>query len=130
LQALGKHVLLDLRDCARVLDDLEFLREALRSAARQSSTDILGESFHHFSPQGVSGVVLGTGSHICIHTWPEYGYAAVDIYACNDSFSSKKAAELLIKKLRAKESSITEVEREERLARGMLKQRGSQGIEP
>ncbi|RLC70042.1 MAG: adenosylmethionine decarboxylase [Chloroflexi bacterium] len=113
MHALGKHVLLDLRDCAPVLDDLEFLKEALRSAAQQLSTDILGESFYHFSPQGVSGVVLGTGSHICIHTWPEYGYAAVDIYACSDSFPSGKAAELLIEKLGAKESSITEVGRGE-----------------
>ncbi len=125
MQALGRHILLDLRECAPVLDDMEFLKQALRSAAQQSNVDVLGESFYHFSPQGVSGVVLSSGSHICIHTWPEYGYAAVDIYTYGDSFPPHKAAELLVERLGARESSITEVEREEHLASGVSRQQGS-----
>ncbi len=114
MHTLGKHLLLDLRDCGPVLDDLEFLRDALCSAAQQSGVEILEKSFYHFSPQGVSGVVLASGCHIGVHTWPEYGYAAIDIYAYNDSFTLDKAAKLLIEKLGAKESSVVEVERGER----------------
>lgn len=105
---VGRHLLLDLRDCSPVLDDLEFLQDVLSSVFRQWGSEILGHSFYRFSPQGVSGGVLGIASHICIHTWPEFGYAAIDIYAHDDHFPLDEAAKLLIEKLEAKESSVVE----------------------
>ena len=112
MHTLGKHFLLDLKDCSKdVLDDLEFLKAALSSVAQQSQGETLSESFHHFAPQGVSGLVLASGSHICIHTWPEYSYAAVDIFTHNDSFNSEEAARLIIEKLGARSPSIVELKR-------------------
>lgn len=72
---------------------------------------MLDESFHQFAPQGVSGVVVIAESHFFIHTWPEYGYAAVDIFTCGDSVRLEAAAELLMERLETKNPSIIELRR-------------------
>jgi S-adenosylmethionine decarboxylase len=112
LNALGKHLLLDLKDCNReVLDDLNFLQNALVSAAEEAGATVVGKHFHRFAPQGVSGAVLIAESHLSLHTWPEYGYAAVDIFTCGDSVNSELAADLLIKSLESKDASVMEIKR-------------------
>ncbi len=112
MHTLGKHFLFDLKDCsADVLDDLEFLKSTLSVIVQDTHGGTLGESFHHFTPQGVSGLVLANGSHICIHTWPEYGYAAVDIFTHADSFQPEEAAKFLIEKLGSRNPSIVELKR-------------------
>jgi S-adenosylmethionine decarboxylase len=112
LNALGKHLLLELKDCDReVLNDLSFLKGLLLAAASEAGATVLGESFHQFNPHGVSGVVIITESHLFIHTWPEHGYAAVDIFTCGDSVQPGKAAQMLISKLGSKNHSILEIQR-------------------
>jgi len=112
LNALGKHLLLELKGCNKeVLNDVGFLRGALLAAAGEAGAIVLGESFHQFNPQGVSGVVIIAESHLCIHTWPEYGYAAADIFTCGNSVQPEKAAEILVGKLGSKNHSIIEVQR-------------------
>ena len=112
MNALGKHLLLELKDCNNeVLNDLGFLKGVLLTAASVCGATALGESFHQFHPQGVSGVVVIAESHLFIHTWPEYGYAAVDIFTCGNSVQPEKAVELLIEKLGANNHSIIEVQR-------------------
>ncbi len=112
MHTLGRHFLLDLKECNKeLLNDLDFLKEVLLSVAQGVDTHILGESFYHFQPQGVSGLVLISGSHICIHTWPEFGYAAVDLFTYSDSLQPEVIAKLLIEKLEAKNPSITELKR-------------------
>ena len=112
MNALGKHLLLELYDCNQeALNDLGFLKSALMTAATEAGATVLGESFHYFSPQGVSGVVIIAESHLSIHTWPEYGYAAADIFTCGDSVQPDVAAEVLVEKLGAKNPSIKEIER-------------------
>jgi len=110
LDALGRHVLLELRDCnAARLDDLPFLRDTMLHAAEETGATIIGEIFHKFSPQGVTGVVAIAESHLCIHTWPEHGYAAVDIFTCGASFDPSEAAKLIVAKLESRDPEITEV---------------------
>jgi len=112
LNALGKHLLLELKGCDKeVLNDLSFLKGILLAAAGEAGATVLGESFHKFNPQGVSGVVIIAESHLFIHTWPEYGYAAVDIFTCGDSVQPERAVEILIRKLGAKNHSILEMSR-------------------
>ncbi len=112
MNALGKHLLLELKDCNReVLNDLGFLKGILSAAASEAGATVLGESFHQFKPQGVSGVVVIAESHLFIHTWPEHGYAAVDIFTCGDSVQPEKAAQILIRELKAKNHSILEIHR-------------------
>ncbi len=112
MNALGRHLLIELQDCDReVLNDLGFLRDAMVAAAVGCGATVMGESFHHFSPQGVSGVVVIAESHLSIHTWPEYGYAAVDIFTCGTSVEPEKAVEALVEKLGSKNHSLMEIPR-------------------
>ena len=112
MNALGKHLLLELKDCDKdILNDLSFLKSSLLAAATEAGAVVLGESFHQFNPQGVSGVVIIAESHLFIHTWPEYGYAAADIFTCGNSVQPEKAAQTLIRKLGAKNHSIVELQR-------------------
>jgi S-adenosylmethionine decarboxylase len=105
-------MLLELKDCNKeVLNDLTLLRDSLISAAEEAGATVVGESFHKFAPQGVSGVVLIAESHLFLHTWPEYGYAAVDIFTCGDSVKPELAAELIIKTLGAKNPTLVELRR-------------------
>jgi len=112
LYALGRHLLLDLKDCDKeVLNDLDFLKECLHQAAIQSGATVVGESFYQFSPRVVSGVVNIAESHISIHTWPEYSYAAVDVFTCGDDVKPEEAAKLIIQQLQSKNHSSIELRR-------------------
>ncbi|MFC1920688.1 adenosylmethionine decarboxylase [Chloroflexota bacterium] len=112
MNALGKHLMLELKDCDwETLNDLNYIQSILPAAASEAGATVLGNSFHQFEPQGVSGVVIIAESHLFIHTWPECGYAAVDIFTCGDSVDSDKAARILVEKLGAKNHSMLEINR-------------------
>lgn len=112
MNALGRHLLLELKICnEEVLDDLDFLQHCLNEAAVESGATVVGESFYHFSPCGVSGVINIAESHIAIHTWPEYQYAAVDVFTCGDDVDPEKAARLITERLGAQNHSLMELRR-------------------
>jgi S-adenosylmethionine decarboxylase len=82
LKFAGTHLLIELWQASN-LDDVGAIDAALREAAVTAGATVLHSHFHHFSPNGgVSGVVVLAESHISIHTWPEKGYAALDIFMC------------------------------------------------
>lgn len=112
MNAIGTHILLELQDCnPQLLDDLEFVHRALEEAALAVGATIVGQSFHKFEPQGVTGILAIAESHISIHTWPEYGYAAVDVFTCGRSFSPRRAAELLVGRFGAGRHLLREFQR-------------------
>ena len=112
MNALGRHLLLELKICnEEVLDDLNFIKDCLNEAAIESGATVVGESFYHFSPYGVSGVVNIAESHIAIHTWPEYRYAAVDVFTCGNDVDPEKAARWITEKLEAQSHSLIELRR-------------------
>jgi S-adenosylmethionine decarboxylase proenzyme len=77
----GQHLLVELYDCnANILNNVQKIKEAMTCAVELSGVLLLHSDFHHFSPYGVSGLVLVPHAHFAIHTWPEYCYAAVDIF--------------------------------------------------
>ena len=112
MNALGTHLLLELRDCdSKSLNDLHLVREMLTSTAERIGATVIGDSFHEFSPQGVTGVVAIAESHLCIHTWPEYGYAAVDIFTCGDSIDPEDAVPYIVTALGAGDHSVISLKR-------------------
>ena len=112
MNALGRHILVELQDCDKeVLNDLDLIRRVMVTAAEECGAEVLGESFHRFSPQGISGVVVIAESHLSIHTWPEYGYAAADVFTCGTVVKPEIAAEVLIEKLDSKNHHIKEIQR-------------------
>ncbi|HHD83813.1 MAG TPA: S-adenosylmethionine decarboxylase proenzyme [Campylobacteraceae bacterium] len=83
--ALGKHILAEFYECdADAINDVRVVEETLLRAAREAKATVIGSSFHLFEPHGVSGVVVISESHLAIHSWPEYAYAAVDIFTCGE----------------------------------------------
>lgn len=83
--ALGNHILVEFMGCIpEVMNDVSVIEEAMVAAADIAGATVINSTFHHFSPYGVSGVVVIQESHLAIHTWPEYGYAAVDLFTCGE----------------------------------------------
>ena len=90
----GKHLLVDLYG-ARNIDNVESVRRALVAGVAAARATLLHQYFHYFTPNGgVSGVCVLAESHISIHSWPEFNYAAVDIFMCGDA-DPHKAVEVL-----------------------------------
>jgi S-adenosylmethionine decarboxylase len=94
-----------------LLDNFELLEEYLNEAVRRSGATIVESVFHRYNPQGVSGVVVIAESHCSIHTWPEYGYAAVDFFTCGQSIDPGRAHRYIEQMLAAEDSQIRELKR-------------------
>ncbi len=99
-QALGRHLILEIWDAdPRLLNDAHALEKLLLQAARAANATVIKSIFHHFSPYGVSGVVVIAESHLTVHTWPEYGYAAIDIFTCEPKMDLEAAVEIIVRGL-------------------------------
>ena len=110
---IGKHCILELYDCDCVrLDDELFVRSAITNAALRAGATLLNLITHHFKPHGVTGLALLAESHISIHTWPESGYAAVDVFTCGDHTMPESACWVLMEELGAKRHALRSFRRE------------------
>lgn len=114
LRSLGEHLIAELYGC-----DVEKIKEKgsvekiMFAAARKAKTTIIFHKFHNFNPFGVSGIIIiaESHSHLSIHTWPEYGYAAVDIFTCGNAIKPRVAANFLAKAFEAKKVRIKKLQR-------------------
>jgi S-adenosylmethionine decarboxylase len=112
VNALGRHLLLELFDCdPDALNNLEAVKGTLIEAAKRAQATIVDVVFHEFNPFGISGVVVIAESHLSIHTWPEYRYAAVDIFSCGDVLQPEIAASYLVEQFGAERTSVVEMQR-------------------
>ena len=112
LNSLGRHVLAELYGCAfEALDDLEQVQQHMKDAALVAGAEIRECVFHKFSPQGVSGVVVISESHLAIHTWPELGYAAVDVFTCGEKDDPWVECKYLVDKFHAEYMTANEIKR-------------------
>gem|GEM_PF-199520 len=112
---LGKHLLAEFFDCTpNVLNNNALVEQLMTEAAVACGATIVESAFHHFNPYGVSGVIVIAESHLTIHTWPEYGYASVDLYTCGDSCDPAVAFNYLQSKFQASDSNYVE------FARGLM----------
>lgn len=107
MRGLGRHVLVDFFGCnPEILDDLEFIKRAMLDAVEACGATIIGSLEKKFEPQGVTVIVGISESHLTIHTWPEHGCAAFDIFTCSPEMDWTKAVELLRKRLAASRQEI------------------------
>jgi S-adenosylmethionine decarboxylase len=106
------------------LDDKDAIIEAIRHAAKEARSTLLGEVAHRFEPQGVTALGLLAESHISIHTWPELGYAACDVFTCGEEARPEQACQHLASALgadryelrRLPRGAAPDISRPERLA--------------
>ena len=112
MKTLGRHILIELYECdSDALKSVEKIRRAMVDAAKVAGCHVIKDVFHQFSPHGVSGVVVVSESHLAIHTWPEFGYAAVDIFTCGEVADPWAAYNFLGKALGAGRVSAMEARR-------------------
>ena len=109
MKTIGRHLIAEFYGCDPVvLNDVDALRKGLSAAAERVGATVMGETFHCYSPQGVSGTVVIAESHLSIHTWPESRYVAVDIYTCG-GLDPNPAVDFLAGELRAGSARVQEI---------------------
>ncbi len=112
MKSLGKHLIVELYDCDfGLINDVSQVEKILVEAVAISKATIVQPVFHQFSPHGVSGVVVIAESHFTIHTWPEYGYCALDIFTCGELIDSDASLEYLKQAFKAGSLSVMEIKR-------------------
>ncbi|GAB1542135.1 hypothetical protein NUACC21_48090 [Scytonema sp. NUACC21] len=112
LVPVGRHCILELYNCpTHLLNNPVFIKQALEEAAKVAKSTLLSEVTHHFEPYGVTGLALLAESHISIHTWPEHGYIAVDIFTCGEHAEPEKACKYLLQAFQAKNHTLLTIPR-------------------
>lgn len=112
MKSLGRHILVEFHGCsAEILNDVPLIERDMIEAATKSGATIINSVFHHFSPFGVSGVIVIQESHLAIHTWPEYRYAAVDLFTCGTTVNPWVSYESLKAAFQAEHGSAIEINR-------------------
>lgn len=112
MKSLGKHLIVELYECNRdLIARVDKVEQILVDAVKLSKATIIAPVFHQFNPHGVSGVVVIAESHFSIHTWPEYGYCALDIFTCGELIDSDAALHFLKEAFQAKSMSVMELKR-------------------
>ncbi len=109
---LGRHYIVEASGCdPKIIGSVEKVQQILVKAAEVAGAQVWSISFSKFPPQGVSGVVVISESHISTHTWPEYGYVALDIYTCGKHVDPEKAVVFAVEAFGSSTSHITEITR-------------------
>lgn len=112
METLGRHVIAELWGCkTHLLDNLEMTEKIMVDAAIEAGADIREVTFHKFNPQGISGVVVISESHLTIHTFPEHGYASVDVYTCGETIDPNVAARAIAEYFQAETIDSIEIPR-------------------
>ena len=112
MNALGIQLVVEMYRCNRAtLNNRDMIEKFMLQAVEVSGATIIQPFFHLFSPYGVSGVVVIAESHVAIHTWPEYGYAAVDVFTCGETINPQVIVDHLRERLEAEEMSVQEIKR-------------------
>jgi len=112
MHALGRQILVEFYGCRpEILNHTARIRAILLEGTRRSGATIVSDKFHTFSPHGVSGVVVIAESHVTVHTWPEYGYAAIDIFTCGETIDPWAILHHLEAEFKAESVSSMELKR-------------------
>ncbi len=112
MEALGRHLIIELYGCdKKKLNDIDLLARMLKDSTKAANATLLGIQVHPLTPQGISGVVVLAESHISIHTWPELGYASLDIYTCGSHAKPEEALKVIREYLSPRIVNVMEIKR-------------------
>ncbi|MGQ4832273.1 MAG: adenosylmethionine decarboxylase [Candidatus Asgardarchaeia archaeon] len=112
MEGLGWHVVAELNGLDfEMLNDAEYLEDLLLRASKHAGLTVLSTHVHRYDPQGVTVLVIIAESHLMIHTWPEYGYAAIDIFTCKDEKSTWDAYHYIVNELRPSHAQVMMLKR-------------------
>jgi S-adenosylmethionine decarboxylase len=110
MKAIGRHIILEMWGCQN-LDSVETAEQALREMVDALDVNLLDLKVYPFSPIGVTGMAIVSESHLVIHTWPEHGYAAVDVFTCGAPRDPQEAVTVLRRLYRPEHIGVMEINR-------------------
>lgn len=110
MKAIGRHLIMEMWGCQN-LDSVDAAEQALREMVAALDVTLLDLKVYPFSPVGVTGMAIVSESHLVIHTWPEYGYAAVDLFTCGPGRSPEAAVPVLRKYFAPERVQVMEMTR-------------------
>ena len=110
MKAIGRHIILEMWGCQN-LDSVDTAEQALREMVTALDVNLLDLKVYPFSPVGVTGMAIVSESHLVIHTWPEYGYAAVDIFTCGAPRDPQDAVSVLREHFQPERIGVMEINR-------------------
>jgi S-adenosylmethionine decarboxylase len=110
MKAIGRHIILEMWGCQN-LNSVETAERALRDMVAALDVNLLDLRVYPFSPVGVTGVAIVSESHLVIHTWPEHGYAAVDIFTCGAPRDPQDAVQVLRQLFKPERIGVMEINR-------------------
>jgi S-adenosylmethionine decarboxylase len=114
MEHLGQHVIIELWGCQEgVINDAALVKTAMLDAVRAANATLLDINVHMFSPHGVTGVAVLSESHLSVHSWPEYGYVAADVFTCGNTTKPQAAADTLKRHFGSTHTVVTELRRGE-----------------
>jgi len=112
IQNLGNHLIIELYDCdPALINSAPEVERVMKQAVDLSGATMVQSVIHQFNPHGVSGVIVIEESHFSIHTWPEYGYCALDIFTCGTEVDYYSALDFMKEQFAAQSLSVTEMKR-------------------
>ncbi|CDQ39346.1 adenosylmethionine decarboxylase [Virgibacillus salexigens] len=112
MDTMGRHIIAELWECnIDKLNNMAMIERIFVEAALKAGAEIREVTFHKFAPQGVSGVVIISESHLTIHSFPEHGYASIDVYTCGDEINPNTAVEYIARSLECNNYEKVEVSR-------------------
>ncbi|MCC6012818.1 MAG: adenosylmethionine decarboxylase [Candidatus Verstraetearchaeota archaeon] len=112
MREIGRHLIIELFGCdAKALNDIKTIEENFKRSLEEAGAKIIGEVFHKFNPQGVTGVIIIAESHFSIHTWPEIGYAAIDLFTCGTKVDPTKVLNKLTEIFKPTTMNVMELKR-------------------
>ncbi|GEL09085.1 adenosylmethionine decarboxylase proenzyme [Salisediminibacterium halotolerans] len=112
MDTMGRHVIAELWECNEdKLNDVQSLEKLFVDAALKAGAEVREAAFHKFAPQGVSGVVIISESHLTVHSFPEHGYASIDVFTCGGTIDPHTASDFITAELEAGRSEIIELPR-------------------
>lgn len=124
--ALGRQMTVEYYECdSGVITDAPLMEKIFVNAAKSAGATVISSDFHRFDPQGVSGVVVISESHFAVHAWPEYGYAAVDLFTCGESIDFDTAVAAIKDGMMSRHCIISSL-----VSRGILNGQGVERIRP
>ena len=124
--ALGRQMTVEYYECdSGIITDAPLMEKIFVNAAKAAGATVISSDFHRFDPQGVSGVVVISESHFAVHAWPEYGYAAVDLFTCGECIDFDTAVEEIKKGMKSGNCIVSSL-----VCRGILNGSGVERIRP
>lgn len=112
MKLIGKHVTIDMYGCNfDKLNNMDFIRDAIYSAVTEANMTVIDFTFHRFEPQGLTMMALLARGHMSVHSYPELGYAAIDIMTCEEQSNPNNAIAVLRERLKPEKTRTTHIKR-------------------